>query len=94
VVSEILVKPGDRFSREELGERDHFLTARYRLYTLIHGRLGRAQIEHQPWPPARATVVMLKQNLIEAAGLPAPEGQPLVQYAEEIEVKIGYVGIG
>jgi uncharacterized protein YqjF (DUF2071 family) len=92
VMSDIVVKPGVRFVEEELGERDHFLTARYRLYTLSHGRLGWAQIEHQPWPLARAALVTLNENLIEAAGLPAPEGQPLVHYAEEIDVKIGYVG--
>ena len=93
VISDIAVKPGNRFAAEELGDRDHFLTARYRLYTLIRGRLGYAQIEHEPWPLARATVVTLNQNIIEAAGLPAPEGQPLVHYATEIDVKIGYAGI-
>jgi uncharacterized protein YqjF (DUF2071 family) len=42
---------------------------------------------------AHATVVTLDQNLIEAAGLPAPEGAPLVHYAAEIDVKIGHPGI-
>jgi uncharacterized protein YqjF (DUF2071 family) len=93
VMSDIVVKPAERFAAQELGERDHFLTARYRLYTLIHGRLGWAQIEHKPWPLAHATVVTLNQNLIEASGLPAPEGQPLVHYSAEIDVKIGYAGI-
>jgi hypothetical protein len=93
VASDIVVKPGERFAPQELGDRDHFLTARYRLYTLIYGRLGWAQIEHEAWPLARATVMTLDQNLIEAAGLPAPEGQPLAHYAEEIDVKIGYAGM-
>ena len=93
VASDIVVKPGERFTPQELGDRDHFLTARYRLYTLIFGRLGWAQIEHEAWPLARATVMTLDQNLIEAAGLPAPEGQPLAHYAEEIDVKIGYAGM-
>jgi hypothetical protein len=84
------VKQGQRIAAEELSDREHFLTARYRLYTLIHGRLGWAQIEHEPWPLARAALVTLRQNLIDAAGLPAPEGQPLVHYAAEIDVKIGY----
>ena len=93
VMSDIVVKPGERFAVQELGDRDHFLTARYRLYTLLYGRLGWAQIEHEPWPLARATVVTLDQNLIEAAGLPTPEGEPLAHYAEEIDVKIGYAGV-
>jgi uncharacterized protein YqjF (DUF2071 family) len=93
VVSDIVVKPGERFAAKELGDRDHFLTARYRLYTLLYGRLGWAQIEHEAWPLASATVVTLDQNLIEAAGLPTPEGQPLAHYAEEIDVTIGYAGV-
>ena len=93
VMSDIVVKPGGSFAAQELGDRDHFLTARYRLYTLLYGRLGWAQIEHEAWPLAKATVVTLDQNLIEAAGLPTPEGQPLAHYAEEIDVKIGYAGI-
>jgi len=93
VMSDIVVKPGERFEAKELGDRDRFLTARYRLYTLLYGRLGWAQIEHEAWPLASATVVTLEQNLIETAGLPTPEGQPLAHYAEEIDVTIGYAGI-
>ncbi len=93
VFSEIVVKPGDRFAAEEIRDRDHFLTARYRLYTLLRGGLGSAQIEHEPWPLARAALVALNQNLIDAAGLPAPAAPPLVHYAAEIDVKIGYAGI-
>jgi len=93
VMSDIVVKPGERFEAKELGDRDHFLTARYRLYTLLYGRLGWAQIEHEAWPLASATVVTLEQNLFETAGLPTPEGQPLAHYAEEIDVTIGYAGM-
>jgi uncharacterized protein len=90
VMSDVRVKPGQRIAAEELSERDHFLTARYRLYTIVQGRLRWAQIEHQPWPLARAALVTLKQNLIDASGLPAPEGHPQVHYAVEIDVKIGH----
>jgi uncharacterized protein YqjF (DUF2071 family) len=91
VMSDIVVKPGPRFAVEELDERDHFLTARFRLYTLRGGRIGWAQIEHQPWPLARATVLTLNQNVIDAAGLPTPEGPPLVHYSADIDVKIGHI---
>lgn len=74
VMSDIVVQPGNLFATEELGDRDHFLTARYRLYTLIHGLLGYAQIEHKPWPLARCTLVALNQNLIDAAGLLTAQG--------------------
>jgi uncharacterized protein YqjF (DUF2071 family) len=83
----IAVQPGES---GVLTERDHFFTARYRLYTLIRGRLGCAQIEHEPWPLTRASLLHLDQNLIEAAGLPSPEGAPIVHYSAELHVKIGY----
>lgn len=86
----ILIQPGTVYAASELGERDHFFTARYCLYTLMRGRLGRAQIEHPPWPLARATVLDLDQTVIEAAGLPSPAGPPLVHYSADLDVKIGY----
>jgi len=90
-ISNILVKPGDRFSPDELGDRDHFLTARYRLYSMLRGRLGYAQIEHEPWPLARASVLELDQTLIETGGLAKPGGAPLVHYCEELNVRIAFL---
>jgi uncharacterized protein YqjF (DUF2071 family) len=75
----IVIQPGAPYAPSELGERDHFLTARFCLYTLMRGRMRRAQIEHPPWPLARANVVDLNQTLIEATGLPS-----------DLPVKIGY----
>lgn len=89
--TDMLVQPGERYQAPELADRDHFLTARYRLYTVSRGRLAHAQIEHSPWPLARATVSEWHQTLIEAAGLPPPEGRPLVHYSAEINVKIGHL---
>lgn len=91
VMSDIVVELGENFRSEELGPLDHFLTARYRLFTWNGGRLASAQIEHQAWPLTRAEVSRLDQNLIEAAGLPVPQGQALIHYAEQIEVKIGHL---
>jgi uncharacterized protein YqjF (DUF2071 family) len=88
--TDIAIKPGDT---GELTTRDHFFTARYRLYALNRGRLAYAQIEHDPWQLTRATVVRLEQNLIEAAGLPGPKGAPLVLYSAELNVKIGYIRV-
>jgi uncharacterized protein YqjF (DUF2071 family) len=38
-------------------------------------------VEHEPWPLHRATVRQLDGNLIEAAGLPVPEGEPVVHWS-------------
>jgi uncharacterized protein len=83
------VEVGDPFAVDELGELDHFLTARHVLYTQIAGRLAYAHAEHPPWPLTRARVVHLEEDLIEASGLPAPQGQPLVHHSPEVPVRIG-----
>jgi uncharacterized protein YqjF (DUF2071 family) len=85
----ITLTPGERFEPEELGDLDHFLTARYRLYSVLAGRLAFAQIEHYPWPLARARLESLRQTIVQAAGLPAPAGDPLIHYSEFIPVRIG-----
>ncbi len=88
--SDIRVKTGRRFRPEELGDRDHFVTARFRLYSVLRGKLSYAQIEHPPWPLAHATVLELNQTLIESGGLATPSGAPLVHYSEELNVRIGF----
>jgi uncharacterized protein len=87
--TDILIEPGARFSPSERGALDRFLTDRFRLYTLARGRLASAAIEHPPWPLAGGRVLHLKQTLFESAGLPAPSGDPLVHYSEELAVNIG-----
>ena len=88
-MTDITIEPGERYQPNELTDRDHFLTARYRLYTTSRGRLRHAQIEHAPWPLARAKLAEIRQTLFQRAGLPSPQGAPLVHYAAEISVKIG-----
>jgi uncharacterized protein YqjF (DUF2071 family) len=89
-MTDLAVQPGPIYDRQELTARDDFLTARFRLYTMLRRGLGYAQIEHEPWPLAHATVPELKQTIIEASGLGTPQGPPLVHYSAELKVKIGY----
>jgi uncharacterized protein len=88
-VTDIKIQPGQLFDPGDLIDRDHFLTARYRLYSTFRGQLRHADIEHPPWPLARARAIDLRQTLFGAAGLPPPSGAPLVHYAAELAVKIG-----
>ncbi|MGA2878465.1 MAG: DUF2071 domain-containing protein [Bryobacteraceae bacterium] len=88
-MTDIVIRPGELFKTSELTDRDRFLTARYRLYSTSRARLRHAQIEHPPWPLARARTIELRESLFESAGLPAPQGEPLVHYAAEISVQIG-----
>jgi uncharacterized protein len=88
-MTDILIEPGETLAPSQIAALDHFLTARFRLYTLARGRLAYAQIEHPAWPLARGRVIELKQTLFASAGLPAPAGDPLVHYSEELAVNIG-----
>jgi uncharacterized protein YqjF (DUF2071 family) len=86
--SRAVVEVGGPLGVDELGELDHFLTARYVLYTFVAGRLVYAHAEHPPWPLTRARVVDLEENLVQAAGLPTPQGQPLVHHSPGVPVRI------
>jgi uncharacterized protein YqjF (DUF2071 family) len=73
----------------EVGPLDEFLTARFRLYSRFAGRLVTAEAEHPPWPLHRGRVTALDQDLVQAAGLPAPAGEPLVHVSPGVTVRIG-----
>lgn len=84
-----LVRAGAPLDDTERDELADFLTARYRLYTVVAGRLAAAEAEHRPWPLCRARVLSLDQNLLERAGLPAPDGQPLAHASPGVAVRVG-----
>lgn len=84
--SKISVRIGERI---EATERERFLTARFRLYTELAGRLAFAQVEHEPWPLHAATVAHLEQDIIEHSGLPPASGEPLVHFSPGVYVRIG-----
>lgn len=76
----------------ELPEGDElaaFLTARFRLFTRVAGRLASAEVEHPPWPLRGAEVVSLEQNLVQAGGLPEPESDPLPLFSSGVPVRVG-----
>src|SRR3984885_15800351 len=58
-MTNIVIQPGKPYQPGEPPKHDHFLTARDRLYSTSRGRLRHADIEHPPWPLARAKVLEL-----------------------------------
>jgi uncharacterized protein YqjF (DUF2071 family) len=91
--SRVEVAVGSPFDAADLTELDHFLTARWTLFS-AHGvaarpRLRYANAEHPRWPLRRAQVLRCDDELLLAAGLPAPEGEPLAHYSEGVTVRIG-----
>jgi uncharacterized protein YqjF (DUF2071 family) len=79
---------GKKLPASQPGTRQFFLTERYVLYTENGGELYRARIHHQPWPLQEATLEELSSDIISADGLPDPKGEPLLHYAEEVNVDI------
>ena len=78
-----------RHSPIQPNERERFLTARFRLYTKIAGKLAFAQVEHEPWPLESATALKVEQNVIENSDLPLASGEPLVHFSRGVYVRIG-----
>jgi uncharacterized protein YqjF (DUF2071 family) len=77
------IAPGDVTALE------HFLTARWMLFSVAGSRPVSARACHQPWPLYRAQAQVLEDHLLTTAGLPAPEGEPLVHYSPGVDVAIG-----
>jgi uncharacterized protein YqjF (DUF2071 family) len=83
------VAMGPPLHEAERDELAHFLTARFRLFTVVAGRLAAAEAEHPDWPLHHAELQRLDQTLVRAAGLPAPVGEPLIHASPGVPVSIG-----
>jgi uncharacterized protein len=88
--SDAVIEIGEPFDPAELSELDHFLTARWTLFSAPRSGLRHASAFHEPWPLHRARVAHLNDELVTAAGLPEPSGDPLVHFSPSVEVRIGW----
>lgn len=71
-------------------ERDIFLSARWGLYSATRrGNVRYAAVEHEPWPLFSAHATRVEDTLVTAAGLPAPEGEPLALFSPGVSVRVG-----
>lgn len=84
------VEFGARLRPEEADELAHFLTARYRLFTVIGGRIAAAEVEHPEWPLHHVDVRRLDQDLLSGAGLPVRDGPAAVHGSPGVPVKVGW----
>ena len=87
--SRVRVRVGDRVDDAEVSAFEHFLTARWALGTRFGPRLMWAAVDHPPWAVHRAELLECDESLLAAAGLPAPDGDPVVLWSPGVDVRIG-----
>jgi uncharacterized protein YqjF (DUF2071 family) len=86
--SRIAVRPGAPI--EEPTALEHFLTARWGMHNAFFGGAAYLPNHHPRWPLHRAELVRCEENLIAAAGLPAPRRAPdSVLYSPGVPVRLG-----
>ncbi|MEM9347390.1 MAG: DUF2071 domain-containing protein [Planctomycetota bacterium] len=70
------------------GSLEHFLTERYRLFTL--GRKGRGvrvgEIAHEPWPLQEAECDLSVCEMTHGLGFDLPNRDPVLHYANKLDV--------
>jgi uncharacterized protein len=79
---------GEPLPKAQPGSREFFLTERYILYTEYDDELYRAQIHHEPWQLYEAELTSFSSTMLEANRLPQPKTQPMLHYADEVNVDI------
>lgn len=79
---------GDAIADAEVGDLDHFLSARWSLFTVRRGRLVRGDVDHARWPVHRVSDVRIDSTLVEAAGLPTPYGAPYAFASPGVGVQV------
>lgn len=83
VGGEMRVRPGRAITHHSPFER--FLTARWRLYTRLRGRIYSAEIRHDPWPLQRVEAANYDMSLLGAVGYRV-RGAPHVMYSPGVDV--------
>ena len=87
--SRLRVGIGTPIAPADVTALEHFLTARWMLFSIAGGCPVSARACHQPWSLHRAEARVLGGNLLTTAGLPVPQGEPLVHYSPGVDVAIG-----
>ncbi|MEV4865929.1 YqjF family protein [Streptomyces ossamyceticus] len=86
--SRITMRVGERV--DEPTGLEHFLTARWGMHGAFFGRPMFLPNAHPRWPLHRAELVECEEDLVAAAGLPAPVGPPVsVLYSPGVPARFG-----
>ena len=89
VHSKTIVRPGEHIATDDQTAFEHFLTARWGLFSTFHNHVLYAPISHGVWPLQRAELLHLDDGLAAAAGYTIPDIEPVVHWTAGTEVRIG-----
>ena len=89
-VSDIRFRIGAKIPDTEVSDLAHFLTARWALATTRRGRLRYGAVHHGQWPLRRIDDHDIHDELVVAAGLPAPTGEPHAMYSPGVAVDLAW----
>lgn len=83
------IRIGPRYQPGELGPLDHFLTARWIVFSSTGSSHRAVRAHHEPWPLWRAHPEEIDDGLVRATGLLPLPGEPLAHYSPGVDVRIG-----
>ena len=81
---------GNPIPDDDVSELDHFLSARWALVTTRRATPLYGRVHHERWPLHDVTDVRIDQDVVEAAGLPSPEGAPIARYSPGVGVSVAW----
>lgn len=82
---------GEPIIASEVSALEHFLSARWALLTHRRGKILYGRVHHERWPLHQVSEVRIDQSVVEAAGLPAPTGQPHSMYSPAVNVQVAWL---
>lgn len=86
---EVRYGPTRRLPDAAPGTLEHFLTERYRLYTVDQrGAVYSADIHHAPWPLHAATAEFTVNTMTQPSGIKLPLREPVLHYSPRQDVLI------
>ena len=85
----VAVEIGDEIA--EPSDLDVFLTARWgTVAQSARGTLRHHPVDHDTWTLHEATLLEYHDRSFEAAGVPVPDGDPIVRFAQPIDARFGW----
>lgn len=85
-------QPDGAVFQSQAGTLEHWLTERYCLYAADgRGRIYQGDIAHEPWPLQPAAADLALNTMAQAAGITLPDTEPLLHYAERLDVQAWYL---